>query len=95
LTLKTELDICLHVRIDIDYTHDVPLIISLTGLVTIHLLLACHFNLIMHIFFPYVYTLHACAPSLFILPFTRSLIDDPEFAMLRSRSEDIAGPGVL
>ena len=74
---------------------EVPLIISLTGLVTIHLLLACYSNLIMYIFFPYAYTLHACAPSFFILLLTRSLIDDPEFAMLRSRSKDIAGTGVL
>jgi len=71
------------------------MIISLTDLVTIHLLLACYSNLIMHIFFPYAYTLHATTPSLFILPLTRSLIDDPEFAILRSRSEDIAGSGVL
>ena len=65
------------------------MIILLTGLVTIHLLLACYSNLIMYIFFPYAHTLHACALSLFILPLTRSLIDDPEFAMLRFRSEDI------
>jgi len=71
------------------------LIISLTGLVIIQLLLACYSNLIMYIFFPYAYMLHAYASSLFILPLTRSLIDDPEFAILRSRSEDIAGSWVL
>ena len=74
---------------------EVPLIISLTCLAIIYFLLACcsllscifSFHMLLHY-------MHVHLP-LFILPLTRSLIDDPEFAMLRSRSEHIAGSGVL